>query len=177
MLERNYLLIFLFISLFNNIYNQECEQITAEIRYDCFKYSTSEEYCCFNNLDKKCLLVNKNEIKNNPSLDCGIIDNNYGFYEFEEYHPRNNMNLPFQTCGEKNPKRKQDCLEYSEISNSCCFFERANEKGCFYIGRRYSGDLKKKSFKFNNETIDYDCKSFSINFKNYFIFSLIVLLF
>ena len=156
----------LFISLFNIILNQEgnsdCSSITATIRYDCFKYSTSKEYCCFEKANSACSLINKTDVTNYPNLDCGVTEQNYGLYEFEEYHPRPELDLPFLGCGEKNPEEKEDCLEYSEISNSCCFFKNENtgKKGCYYIGRRYSGDLEEKSFRYNNINYKYECNSY-----------------
>ena len=177
--RKNIIILFSFISLFNIIHSQNCTSIgNPSIRYDCFKYSTPEEYCCFDNIKKACSLINKNDIQNNYNLDCGISENNYGLYEFEEYHPRHQLNLPFLSCGEKNPTKKMDCLEYSEITNSCCFFKGPNgENACYYIGRRYSGELKEKSFKYEGNTIKYECNSFYIIYNFYFIFFLIILFF
>ena len=175
---KNIITIFSFISLFIFTRNQSCNSTNPSIRYDCFKYSTPEEYCCFNSSNTKCSSINKNDIRNNPTLDCGISEDNYGLYEFEEYHPRHSLELPFLSCGEKNPKKKMDCLEYSEISNSCCFFKDNNGKtACYYIGRRYSGDLKEKSFKYNENQIIYECNSLYIIINFYFIFFLVILFF
>ena len=162
------------------IQTQECSSIKPSIRYDCFKYSDSENYCCFKDINENCTMIKKDNIKtDNNSLDCGISDQNYGLYEFEEYHPRPSLILPFQGCGKKTPKKKEDCLEYSEISNSCCFFfnDKNDKKGCYSIGRRYIGDLKENNFKYNNDNIRYECNSFYISFKFYFILFLIISLF
>ena len=143
-LSKNLITLFCFIFLFNIIQSQdECTSITdsSTIKYDCFKHSTAKEYCCYNNASYPCLLINKTDIEKHPELDCGISDDNYGLYEFEEYHPKSSLELPFLSCGEKNPKEKGDCLEYSELTNSCCFFKNsAGATGCYYIGKRYSGD-------------------------------------
>ena len=173
------LIIISLIFLIKIIKTQGCSSIQSSIRYDCFKYSDSENYCCFKGVGENCTLIKKDTNQtNNGSLDCGISDQNYGLYEFEEYHPRPSLNLPFQGCGEKSPNKKQDCLEYSEISNSCCFFKDAKgSKGCYSIGRRYICDLKEKKFEYNNDTITYECNSFYIVFKFYFIFFLIILSF
>ena len=138
-LSKNLITLFCFIFLFNIIQSQdECTSITdsSTIKYDCFKHSTAKEYCCYNNASYPCLLINKTDIEKHPELDCGISDDNYGLYEFEEYHPKSSLELPFLSCGEKNPKEKGDCLEYSELTNSCCFFKNsAGATGCFYIGK------------------------------------------
>ena len=111
-------------------------------------------------------------------MDCGISEDNYGLYEFEEYHPRHGLELPFLSCGEKNPKKKMDCLEYSEITNSCCFFkDNSGKSACYYIGRRYSGDLKEKSFNYEGNQITYECNSFYAITNFYFIFFLVFLFF
>ena len=176
--KRNIIIIFSFISLFISINNQDCSSTTPLVKYDCFKYSTAEEYCCFNSSKRECSFINKNEIKNNPGMDCGISEDNYGFYEFEEYHPRHDLELPFLSCGEKNPKKKMDCLEYSEITNSCCFFkDNSGKSACYYIGRRYSGDLKEKSFDYEGNQITYECNSFYAITNFYFIFFLVFLFF
>ena len=168
MLKEINIIFILFLSLFNIILtegNEEtCSGVNAAIRYDCFKHSTSKQYCCFNNQGSTCTPVNKTDLKDNYKLDCGVTEENYGLYEFEEYHPRPLLDLPFLGCGEKNPEEKEDCLEYSEISNSCCFFkDNTGKKGCYYIGRRYSGDLEEKSFRYNEKSYKYECNSFFTN--------------
>ena len=179
MFQKNLIIILSLISLFDIISNQnECSSIKPNIKYDCYKYSAQETFCCYNSIGKNCTSIYKNDIKNNPGLDCGISEENYGLYEFEEYHPKQPLDdLPFQTCGEKEPKKKQDCLEYSEISNSCCFFKEGGKTGCYYIGRKYTNDLNKKSFTYNDRKIAYECYFFYINFKFYLIFFWIFIFF
>ena len=170
-----------FISLFNIISTQDCSSTTPTIRYDCFKYATSQQYCCFEKENNNCSPVDKANYTNNSNnshLDCGITDENYGYYEFEEYHPRHGLELPFLGCGEKNPKKKEDCLEYSEISNSCCFFkDSSGKKGCYYIGRRYRGDLEEKSFTYNDQIYRYECNSYYAFFNFSFVLFLLILFF
>ena len=167
-----------FISLFNIISTQDCSSTHPTIRYDCFKYATSQQFCCFQNVNTNCTPVNKTNYIDNPHLDCGITKENYGFYEFEEYHPRHGLDLPFLGCGEKNPKEKEGCLEYSEISNSCCFFiDSTGKKGCYYIGRRYRGDLEEKSFTYNDKNYRYECNSYYANVNFSFVLFLLILFF
>ncbi len=176
-LKKNLIKLFCFISLFNIIQNA-CVDVTPNIKYDCFKYSTPEQFCCYDSANTKCSLIAKTDIKKNEALDCGVSEDNYGLYEFEEYHPRNNLDLPFLSCGEKNPEKKGDCLEYSELTNSCCYFKNSKgQSGCFYIGKRYSGDLEEKKFTYNSEEIIYECKSCYGIFNLYLIFFFIILFF
>ena len=163
----------------SSILCQECSTIQASTRYDCFKYSTSNKFCCFNPSKKNCTSIEKTEKKNLYLYDCGISEENYGFYELGEYHPRPKfeIELGLQTCGTENPTKKEDCLEYSELTNSCCFFKNGNSKACFAIGRRYTGELKERSFNFKGENINYECNSFFIIFRLYFIFLLVILFF
>ena len=176
MLKEINIIFILFISLSNIILtegNEEaCSDVNATIRYDCFKHSTSNQYCCFQQVNSICIPVDKTNLKDNYNLDCGITEENYGLYEFEEYHPRPGLDLPFLGCGEKNPEEKEDCLEYSEISNSCCFFKNGEKKGCYYIGRRYIGDLEEKSFNYNGIDYKYECNSYYTNVN----FPLVILL-
>ena len=169
-----------FIFLFNIISTQDdniCSSITPEIRYDCFKYSTSQQFCCFEKMGSPCQLIDKTNITNNTDLDCGVTEENYGLYEFEEYHPRPELGLPFQGCGEKNPDKKEDCLAYSDISNSCCFFKNSGKKGCYYIGRRYTGNLDEKSFIYKGNKYTYECKSYYVFVNFSFVLFLLILFF
>ena len=180
-LSKNLITLFCFIFLFNIIQSQdECTSITdsSTIKYDCFKHSTAKEYCCYNNASYPCLLINKTDIEKHPELDCGISDDNYGLYEFEEYHPKSSLELPFLSCGEKNPKEKGDCLEYSELTNSCCFFKNsAGSTGCFYIGKRYSGDLEEKTFVLDGVQLTYECKGYYYESFNFYLIFFFVILF
>ena len=179
--SKNLITLFCFIFLFNIIQSQdECTSITdsSTIKFDCFKHSTAKEYCCYNNASYPCLLINKTDIEKHPELDCGISDDNYGLYEFEEYHPKSSLELPFLSCGEKNPKEKGDCLEYSELTNSCCFFKNsAGATGCFYIGRRYSGDLEEKTFVLDGVQLTYECKGYYYESFNFYLIFFFVILF
>ena len=177
--SKNLITLFCFIFLFNIIQSEDaCATATPSIKYDCFKLSNATQYCCYNGASSSCSPIDKTDINIPPELDCGISEDNYGLYEFEEYHPKSSLKLPFLSCGEKNPKEKGDCLEYSELTNSCCFFKNsAGATGCFYIGKRYSGDLEEKKFTYNSEEIIYECKSCYEIFNLYLIFFFIILFF
>ena len=144
-------------SINNNNLTDLCVNINASSRSDCFILSNPDSFCCYNSTNQKCISVLKSELKN-TALDCGITDNNYGKYEFGQYHPKQDFNLDFQTCGEYNPKEAEVCLKYSEIANSCCFFKKGDQKACLAIGRRYIG---KGKYKEGNEVIIYECNSFN----------------
>ena len=141
-------------------------------RNDCFTISGPDFYCCYDPSNLSCKNVSKTELKNYKNLDCGITDDNYGKYEFGEYHPEQKFNLGFQTCGKYNPKSKKDCLEYSEIGNSCCYFNNETDKACLAIGKRHIG---KGQIEFENKIYRYECNSFSIIINIIFSFFLIIL--
>ena len=150
---------------FLKVINQELcsEQQTIKNRNECFKNSTSDSYCCFNSNSNNCVLVKKNELNNkNSQYDCSISEENYGKYEFREYHPNQTFDLGFQTCGETGPKKKEDCIKYSEITNSCCFFQKvgsSDETACLAIGRKFNETLFKGKYSYENEEYEYNCKS------------------
>ena len=157
--------------------NDLCGNINASSRSDCFILSNPDSFCCYNSTDQKCISVLKAELKN-TTLDCGITDNNYGKYEFWQYHPKQDFDLDFQTCGEYNPKKKEDCLKYSEIANSCCFFKNsAGATGCFYIGKRYSGDLEEKTFVLDGVQLTYECIGYYYESFNFYLIFFFVILF
>ena len=154
----------LVISFLKVINEKSCPENNIENRNECFTNSTSDSYCCFDSNAKKCVLVKKDKLKNNI-YDCGISDDNYGKYEFREYHPNQDFNLGFQTCGETEPKNKEDCTKYSELTNSCCFFKKKNqeETACLAIGRKFGNDIHKTyEYNYNNTDYEYECKSFNI---------------
>ena len=155
-----------------------CNNKNATSRNDCFSRSVPNKYCCFKKSGEKCQSISKEELKSKPDLDCGITDENYGKYEFGQYHPNQDLNdLGFETCGKNSPKKKEDCTDYSELSNSCCLFSQGDTKACLHIGRKYIGDFKKTAFNIEGVgDLDVECKSYNIIF-NLYSFLLIALLF
>ena len=117
-------------------------------RNDCFALSAPNKYCCFQPDTEstvstvpgsgKCVPIEREELKSSQNIDCGITDENYGKYEFDQYHPKQELeDLGFETCGKFNPQKKEDCTDYSEISNSCCLFNKGGTLACLHIGRKY----------------------------------------
>ena len=155
-----------------------CSKDEAISRNDCFARSVPNSYCCFDySQSKKCKSIPKKELDNHPELDCGITEDNYGKYEFGQYHPDQSETLKklgFETCGKSSPKKKQDCTDFSEISNSCCLFTKKDEKACLHIGRKYYGNSKSSSFTLDGDSITVECNSFNLIF-NLYLFLLITL--
>ena len=150
-------------------------------RNDCFARSVPNGYCCFDSSGSgSCKSIPREDLSKHPEYDCGITDEKYEKYEFGQYHPEQPSifkELGFEYCGKSNPKKKKDCTDYSEISNSCCFFKIGNENACLHIGRKYIGNSKETSFSFGNyNDVKVECKSFNIIFNLYSIL-LIALLF
>ena len=166
----------LFILLLINTFSfsqedeETCNTITPTSRNDCFSISVSNGYCCYKTTGENCTIIQKKDLSNSKEYDCGITGENYGKYEFGQYHPKQEVeSLGFVTCGKISPSKKKDCTDYSEISNSCCLFTIDGKKTCLHIGRKYIGDLKEKSFNFEGKDVKYECKSFNIIFNLYLI--------
>ena len=175
------LLILLLIIAFSLSLEESCEKFDVNSRNECFALSTPDGYCCFNSSHKKCEKVERNELKSkSKDVDCGITDEYYGKYEFDQYHPNQKLEgLDFETCGKIDPKKKQDCTDYSELSNSCCLFTSINngdQKSCFHIGRKYIGDFKKTIFKIGDFEYSVECGSYNIIFNLYSILLISLLL-
>ena len=87
-----------------------CNATNAASRNDCFARSVPNRYCCFDSQNKPCQSISKEALKTNTKYDCGIIDERYGKYEFNQYHPPQPsafQNLGFETCGKRNPEKKK----------------------------------------------------------------------
>ena len=141
----------------------ECTSKEPTSRNDCFAISVPNGYCCYKDSGGHCKYTKREDLKNSKEYDCGITNENYGKYEFGQYHPdQDSDNLGFETCGEYNPSKKEDCTDYSEISNSCCLFTIDNKKTCLHIGRKYVGDFKKKTATIDGKQVEYECKSFNL---------------
>ena len=187
-------LLFILILIITFSLSQEdetaCTKQKPTSRNDCFAISVPNGYCCYNKTEIEkgteteaktevnCQFIAKDKLKENNDIDCGITDEYYGKYEFGQYHPEQELdNLGFETCGKYKPSKKEDCTDYSEISNSCCLFSLDGKKSCLHIGRKYVGDFKKKSFTIdNNKQVEYECKSFNLILNLYSILLIILFL-
>ena len=148
----------------DDTYKDACNKTEATSRNDCFSRSVPNRYCCFVS-PNQCQSISRNELNSTQKYDCGITEDNYGKYEFGQYHPDQPealKDLGFETCGKSSPKKKEDCTDYSEISNSCCLFTKNDAKACLHIGRKYISDSNKNTFKIGNDDITVECKSFNI---------------
>ena len=145
---------------------EECKNASPNSRNNCFAIPVPNGYCCFylESEVKKCTNITKGNSDAFKDKDCGITDEYYGKYEFGQYHPKQGLdNLGFETCGKSDPKKKEDCTDYSEISNSCCLFSNVNTKGCLHIGRKYIGNNKKTTFSIEGKgEFTVECKSFNV---------------
>ena len=148
--------------------SNNCSAENPKSRNDCFANNVAGGYCCFNSTNSLCQIVKRENITSNKVFDCGITEENYGKYEFGQYHPQQEAlkELDFETCGKTNPSKKKDCTDYSEISNSCCLFTKGSDKACFHIGRKYISNSNKNTFKITvengEEEVTVECKSFNI---------------
>ena len=150
----------LMISILKVMNQNTCTTASTTNRNECFTFSSSDKYCCFTG--NGCVWVDKNKLDENYKYDCGISDQNYGKYEFREYHPKSELDIGFQTCGEENPEKKEDCTKYSELNNNCCLFQSSDTKACFAIGRTIDINSVKSNFQIGDKSFEYDCKSFNI---------------
>ena len=104
MLSKYYIILLLLLLFVEIILGEDCDDIKEpSSRNDCFKASSSNKYCCFNSNNNKCESIERNELGEHPSLDCGLSEENYGKYEFFEYHPKMDFDIGFQTCGTQSP--------------------------------------------------------------------------
>ena len=165
-------ILYIILLCFEIIFNEECKNTIAKSRNDCFTASSSpNSYCCFASVNKNCQEVIKNEI-NDKNYDCGVTEDNYGKYDFQQYHPQISYDIGFQTCGKKEPKNHKDCHDYSDIGNNCCYFKYNGIEACFYIGREV--DKNNKMNKYGD--IEFDCFSLTILFNFYSIILILFLL-
>ena len=165
-MSSRFFIILLFLLLCEIIINQNCNNSRADNRNDCFTYSNSDGYCCYDASNNKCFQVKKEDL-GKKNYDCGITEDNFGKYEFQQYQVKQeDIPLGFQTCGKKSPEKFEDCSKYSEITNSCCYFhdEQAAKKVCFSIGKKGDTKGKEEYFEINNTKFYFQCSSSNIMF-------------
>ena len=165
MSQRIFIAFILLLTFIEIIITEFCPSIgnkTDANRNECFTDSTPDSYCCYISSNNSCVLVPKKELNTNYDVDCGISDQNYGKYDFGQYYPDQILDIGFKGCGKREPKKEKDCLDYSEVGNSCCYFIRKDttESACFSVGKSFEGKIKEGTYRFDNIDYDYVCSSF-----------------
>lgn len=148
-------------------------RVISEItRFDCFAQSNGTDLCCYDGTTCKGITLDK--LASEKGLDCGINEEVYKEYEFTPYRPSQpDIDLGLQNCGRTQPKKKKHCTDYSSIMNSCCYFKfDTNQAGCYYLGKKYSGNSDEHTF----DKYTYECHETSIR-KSFFVLFSFVLLF
>ena len=169
-----YFLLVILALCISNCKEKTCNETTPSTRYDCFVYSNSINRCCFKSTDSSCTSVALSELKT-TEFDCGANEAIFENYEFTSYKPpQPAIDLLFQGCGQTKPSKKSHCTDYSQLSNSCCYFKWGDKKGCYSIGKKYSGEHKKISFKYEDVEYTYECKG---NFNSYWFMLLMICIF
>lgn len=145
---------------------QEEEEGEATIsRFDCFAQSNATHLCCYK--EKRCTIIDLNKTNLNSldtNIDCGVNEKTYKEYEFTPYRPSQpEIELKLQTCGRTVPSKKKHCTDYSSIMNSCCLFQSGTDKGCYYLGKKYSGNSDLHKFQdIDGKQYSYECKGTNI---------------
>ena len=164
MSQRIFIAFILLLTFIEIIINGDCptNPNSVENRNECFTNSTADKYCCYNYSDKSCTLVPRDKLDTNHDVDCGISEENYGKYDFGQYYPNQLFDIGFKECGKRAPRKENDCLDYSEVGNSCCYFIRKDttESACFSVGKSFEGKIKEGTYRFDNIDYDYVCSSF-----------------
>lgn len=165
--------LFVFFAFFLNFIKSQdsysCLSTQPELNSDCHAKSNSNSLCCYlvsqASSGKRCAWIKNSEFKNTTlvlnditySVDCGSGAGSNaltGFYNFKPYEqPQTPLNLPMVPCGVIRPNTLRDCSDFSEMTNSCCFYSSSVGTGCYYIGRKYVGRNS-----FNNMTVE--CSSY-----------------
>ena len=179
-------LIFLnLIFLFNINYSlsDACSEVKPRINTDCHTKTDSKNLCCLVTNDAGNANVCQSQTRNiisttnstfktnniNYSLDCGVgafIKNSNlgGSFPVSYYYPNyNKLVLPIQQCGSVNPIKRDDCSSFSAIGNSCCFYTKSKDTGCYYLGTKYAGNATYAG-------INIDCIGNYLGKYNYFFF-------
>ena len=145
---------------------------------DCLKLTSNNTYCCFispledNTKSSLCYPFPKNRYfgylninynKQKYSINCGIgstfMDSDWDLTLNDKY-----------ICGTNNPSDYKDCIEASTDDNSCCFYEGEGMKGCYWLGIKHQGKVKKDGYEFV-------CEGKFLKIFNIFLFVLQILFF
>jgi hypothetical protein len=157
----------LIIYLINSILaatDEECTSSNPTQKDDCYSKTTPTHYCCYkvniSDQGKSCVLKEKN--LNDYSVitkvngvveyvDCGPIgaanSNTSNQPGQSEDKNENSLKLPNRVCGVFNPKEAQDCNSNSIFGNSCCFYQKEGDTGCYWLGRTYFGEASFDNMK------------------------------
>ena len=165
MSQRIFIAFILLLTFIGIIITEDCPSIgnkTNVNRNECFTDSTPDSYCCYISINNSCVLIPRNELNNNYDVDCGISDENYGKYDFGQYYPNQTFDIGFKGCGKREPRKEKDCLDYSEVGNSCCYFtiKDTRESACFSVGKSFEGKRHKDTYKIEDIEYEYVCSSF-----------------
>ena len=157
----------------------QCPSNNVKSRFDCFSQSNGTHLCCYKNeTNDGCEAIYITNLTQNKDFDCGIDELSYKEYEFTPYRPSQpKIELKFQSCGRTKPEKKNHCTDYSTIMNSCCRFKfNSNETGCYYLGKKYSGNSDKHIFTDDTGTYTYECHGASVRKSIFLLFFSILLL-
>ncbi len=136
---------------------ENCEIAVPNNKNDCFKFSTNNAFCCYDQENQKCKEFTYEELKSNENIDKYECEKN----TINEDSSSNNENENgLEACGIEAPYNIKDCKYDSEENNSCCLFKLKKDetkRKCYYLGKKF--DEKKGEMKINEVEMKYECNA------------------
>lgn len=153
------ILIILNLCRINTQTASQCTSASPNMNADCLSLSSSNLFCCYQTNDgetsKKCVSSDKSlPITStftsggvNYYLDCGVgagTNTPTGSYNTlnvkNQFINANTLSLPNLPCGVFNPVYLYQCSDFSQMQNSCCFYQSGSSTGCYWLGTKFVGN-------------------------------------
>ena len=146
--------------------------------HECGVYPPKNASYCFNhfeNPDNKicCMLTDR---QTNNSF-CKLVDDSlfdHTTYENYDMECRNDTDIHLigYPCGNPDPQSVDDCSDFSESKNPCCFYQNkfTGRTSCFFLGQLTSTTL----ITYDKETINCSGTILSLNMQIILILFLII---
>ena len=156
------LCLLILISIFTFTSTQSCNEETNPENPDvCYKYNgpnIHDDLCCYyeslDTSEKRCNLVPYSA--DLGYLEYDYIDNKLYKRECERSYKKEDSILTRCAENKINPYGVKTCKKFSRYVDSCCYFEGSTEfdvdfatpeKGCYWLGAKFEGNIKWGSLK------------------------------
>lgn len=161
---------FILLSLINLFKTEFCGSYLPYNVTDCTRLSTISGYCCYYS-------VPDSEMANMcKSISIADYPNTQGYTVIGTNNFTINCGNTYTSntatkCGNttSTPKLATHCNIYSSTTDSCCYYNYAQEQGCYWLGAKYEG-----SVPYGNFILECGGNNIIINFSLYLLIFIMI---